>query len=101
MSGSGVRLPTLAVAGDSRTVAPTPEDAEGPTAGQQRAGKKRRHRHTTQEWEDLKECFKKLYFQEKNSLEDVKRELERDYGFEARYVRFFELRICRFICCPF
>ena len=94
MSGQRVLLPTPAVVGDShrhdlsRTVDATPADAEGRIAGEQGGGKQRRHRHTAQEWEDLKECFKELYFQEDSSLEDVRQEMKRDYGFEARYLSF-------------
>ena len=87
MSGQRVLLPAPTVAGDSRNVNATPVDAQGPTAGRQRGEKQRRHRHTPQEWEEVKEPFKELYFQKDSSLEDVMREMKTDYGFEARYVR--------------
>ena len=101
MSGQRVLLPAPAVAGDNRTVDATPADAEGPIAGQQGGGKQRRHRHTAQEWEDVKETFKDLYFQQDTSLEDVKQEMDKDCGFEARYVRRVEVKICYFIYRPF
>ena len=96
-----VLLLAPAVARDSRTVDATPADAEGPEARQQGREKQRRHRHTAEEWEDMKESFKELYFQEDSSLEDVKQEMERDYGFEARYVRGFGVKIRCSICCSF
>lgn len=107
MSGQRVLLPTPAIVGDSHrydlslTVDATPADAEGQIAGKQGGGKQRRHRHTAQEWEDLKECFKELYFREDSSLENVRQEMKRDYGFEARYVSCFQGNIWYPICRPY
>ncbi len=101
MPGQRVLLPTPAVAGNSRTIDATPGDAEGSIAGQQGRGKERRHRHTVQEWEDVKESFTELYSQEDTSLEKVRHEMKRDYGFEARYVRSFETKFFYFLYCRF
>jgi hypothetical protein len=88
MSGSGARLPTLAIARDSGSVSTAPGDVGVLAPGPQRGEKQRRHRHTVQQWGDLKERFEKLYLEEDGSLEDVKEALKRDYGFEARYVTY-------------
>ena len=95
MPGERILLPRPAVAGDSRAVETALADAEGPTAGQQGRGKERRYRHTAQEWEDVKENFKALYFQEDISLDDVKQEMGRR-GFGARCVRYSEIGIYYF-----
>ncbi len=47
-------------------------------------GRKCRHRHTTQEWETIKDYFTFLYLQEGNTLEDARREMKFKYSFEAR-----------------
>ena len=90
MSGHRVLLPAPVSAGDSRIVDATPADAELPVAEQQGGrGKKRRHRHTAHEWDDVKDSFEELYIQIDGSLEVVKEAMKRDYGFEARYVKWF------------
>ena len=45
---------------------------------------KKRHRHTTQEWDQLRENFTRLYQTYGQSLEDVAERLKREKGFEAR-----------------
>ena len=47
-------------------------------------GKQRRHRHTADEWEKLREPFIELYRREGNTLNDVRQRMRKDYGFEAR-----------------
>lgn len=89
MSGQRVLLPTPTTAGDSRPPDATRADGGGPIAARQGGPKQRRHRHTAQEWEDVKESFKALYVHDETSLGDVKREMETLCGFEARYVRCF------------
>ena len=98
MSGQRILLPAPVPAGDSRIGDPSPAGAEVPIAesqgGRRRGGgggggKERRHRHTTHEWEDVKDNFEELYFQVDTSLEDVKETMKRDHGFEARYVKWF------------
>ena len=99
MSGQRVLLPAPVPAGDSRTVDATPADAGVLIAERQRGrggGKERHHRHTAQEWDDVKDSFEELYFQEDTSLEVVKEAMKRDHGFEARYVKDFEVVTCRF-----
>lgn len=62
-------------------------DAGGDVAGPpQDRGKQRRHRHTAEEWEDVKEAFQELYSQPDATLQDVKQKMENDCGFKARYV---------------
>lgn len=63
MSGHRVLLPTPVVAGCGPTVGAAPADAGDPMAGPQGGGKQRRHRHTAEEWEDVKASFKELYSQ--------------------------------------
>ena len=95
MSGHRVLLPAPVPAGNSRIVDATPADSEVPIAEPQGGrgggggGKERRHRHTAQEWEDVKDIFEELYFQVDTSLEAVKEAMKRDHGFEARYVKCF------------
>lgn len=48
--------------------------------------KKRRHRHSKQDWEDIREPFKTLYLQEDRTLEGVMESMRVSHGFEARYV---------------
>ncbi len=86
MSGQRVLLPATAAAGASRTVDVTPANAGGPIARRQGREGEQRHRHTTQEWDDVKKSIEEVYFREDATLEDVKEELKRDCGFEARYV---------------
>lgn len=86
MSGHRVLLPTPVVAGCGPTVGAAPADAGDPMAGPQGGGKQRRHRHTAEEWEDVKASFKELYSQPDATLEDVKQKMENDCGFKARYV---------------
>ena len=90
MSGQRVLLPASVPAGDDgRVVDASPADAEVATAERQGGGggKERRHRHTAQEWDDVKDNFEELYVQVDTSLEVVKEAMKRDYGFEARYVK--------------
>lgn len=47
-------------------------------------GRQCRHRHTTQEWETIRDDFTFLYLQEGNTLEDARREMKFKYSFEAR-----------------
>ena len=93
MSGQRVILPAPVPAGDSRVVDATPADAANLIAERQGGGgkgrKERRHRHTAQEWDDVKDTFEEVYFQVDTSLEAVKEAMKRDYGFEARYVKWF------------
>ena len=92
MSGQRVLLPAPVAAGDSRTVDATPADALVPIAERKRGGgggKARHHRHTAQEWDDVKDSFEELYFQEDTTLEVVKEAMKRNHGFEARYVKRF------------
>ena len=54
------------------------------TLNGQDVGRQYRHRHTTQEWETIKDYFTFLYLQEGNTLEDARREMKCKYSFEAR-----------------
>ena len=47
-------------------------------------GRQCRHRHTTEEWETIRDEFTFLYLQEGNTLEDARREMKFKYSFEAR-----------------
>ena len=91
MSGQRVLLPAPVRAGDSRIVDTTPADTEISTAERQGGGggKERRHRHTAHKWDDVKDSVEDLYFQPDTSLEVVKEVMKRDYGFEARYAKWF------------
>ena len=86
MSGQRVLLPATAAAGASHTVDVAPANAGGAIAKRQGREKEKCHRHTTQEWDDVKKSIEEVYYREDASLEDVKEELKRECGFEARYV---------------
>ena len=89
MPGPRVLLPAPVAAGACHTLDVAPANARGSIARQQEREKKRRHRLTTQEWDDVKSRVEEVYFREDASLEDVREELKRVCGFEARYVETF------------
>ena len=92
MSGQRVLLPAPVPAGESRIVDATAADAEVPIAerrggGRRGGGNERRHRHSAQEWDDVKDDFEDLYCQVDTPLEVVREAMKRDHAFEARYVK--------------
>lgn len=60
------------------------EDPNIATINGQGRGRQCRHRHTTQEWEAIRDHFALIYLQEGNTLEDARREMKFKYNFEAR-----------------
>lgn len=85
----------------NRTLLPAPSALDGVLQSRQRTAdksiatnkagapgkkiaKQRRHRHSSREWEDLKERFAELYKDE--DLPGVMKIIRQEFGFEARCV---------------
>ena len=69
----------------AHAVPPTPT-APAPAPAQQGLRQPKSASKTEEEWDDQKENFRRLYLEEKNSLEVTMKEMEEQYGFKASYV---------------